>query len=96
MPATEGECGNQLAIAQRMGVGAKDEVNVLGPNNQSSLGGLVLWELQDVAGRWVLGCYGNSGQGQTAPSCWMMDELCSLLKITRWNRFMRCQNMCCT
>lgn len=34
MPATEGECGNQLASAQRMGVGAKDEVNVLEPNNQ--------------------------------------------------------------
>lgn len=34
MPATEGECGNQLAGAQRMGVGVKDEVNVLEPNNQ--------------------------------------------------------------
>lgn len=34
MPATEGECGNQLASAQRMGVGIKDEVNVLEPNNQ--------------------------------------------------------------
>lgn len=30
MPATDGECGNQLV----MGVGVKDEVNVLEPNNQ--------------------------------------------------------------
>lgn len=34
MPATEGECGNQLAGAERTGVGVKDEVNVLEPNNQ--------------------------------------------------------------
>lgn len=34
MPATEGECGNQQAGAQRMGVGVKDEVNALEPNNQ--------------------------------------------------------------
>lgn len=34
MPATEGECGNQLVGAQRMGVGVRDEVNVLEPNNQ--------------------------------------------------------------
>ena len=34
MPATERECGNQLAGAQRMGVGVKDEVNVLELNNQ--------------------------------------------------------------
>lgn len=34
MLAAEGECGNKLAIAQGMGVGVKDEVNVLEPNNQ--------------------------------------------------------------
>lgn len=33
MPAIEGDCGNQPVGAQRMGVGAKDEVNVLEPNN---------------------------------------------------------------
>lgn len=32
MLSTEGECGNQLTSA--MGVGVKDEVNVLEPNNQ--------------------------------------------------------------
>lgn len=34
MLATEEECGNQQASAQGMGVGVKDEVNVLEPNNQ--------------------------------------------------------------
>lgn len=34
MPTAEGECGNQLTSAQRMGVGVKAEVNVLQPNNQ--------------------------------------------------------------
>lgn len=61
-PATEGECGNQLASAQCRGVGVKDEVNVLELNNQHvGLGGLVLWGLQDKAGRWVSGRYGSPG-----------------------------------
>lgn len=40
----------------------------------SSLGGLVLWGLQDTAGRWVSGDYRS-----TVPSHWAMDELRMLL-----------------
>lgn len=74
-------------------MGAKDEVNVLEPNNQhvdvfsgwpSSYGGC---RTEQVPGSQ------SSGQGHTAPFCWTMDELCPLLKITRWNHSMRCQNM---
>lgn len=80
MPATEGECGNQLASAQRMGVGVKDEVNVLEPNNQHA-DVFTLWpsSMGGCRTEQVSGPYGSSGQGHTAPSCWMS----LLLKITR-------------
>lgn len=94
----KGECGNQLAGAQRMGVGVKRWGKCSrSPNNQhvhvftgwpSSTGGC---RTEQVAGS--QGANGSSGQRHTAPSCRMMDELCSLLKITRWNHSMRCQNM---
>lgn len=71
------------------GGGVKAEVNVLQPNNQhvdvftgwpSCIGGC---SMEQVAG---------SGQRHTTPSCLMLDEPCSPLKIARWNHYM-CKNM---
>lgn len=70
MLAAEGECGNKLAIAQGMGVGVKDEVNVLEPNNQhvdvftgwpSSMGVIAQSRWLGLRALWEL----------WAPSCWM-------------------------
>lgn len=75
--------GTNWPLCRGWGLGGKDEVNVLKPNNQhvdvftgwpSSMGD---------AGRWVSGHYGSSEQEHIAPSRWMIDEQCFLLNITR-------------
>lgn len=71
MPAVEGECGNQLVDAQRMGVGVRDEVNVLELNNQH-VDVFTGWPSSTGAAGQSrsLGLRASWEQGHTAPSCW--------------------------
>lgn len=75
--------GTNRPVHRGWGLGVKDEINVLEPNNQhvdvftgwpNSMG------LRDIAGHWLSGRYGG-----TVPPCWLMHELCCLLQMKNNN-----------